>query len=120
MWLKGVVGGQSVTASSSTPRSQTFPHFFLAGVLHAAVNSRWPEIAVGMKEALISFLLFVSVCWKTRCWFPAVFLDHCSPCSALVLCGVGLGLCSACDMLKAHLFLLHLSIRCEAAINADV
>lgn len=75
---------------------------------------------MGMKEALISFLLFVSVCWKTRCWFPAVFLDHCSPRGALVLCGVGLGLCSACDMLKAHLFLLHLSIRCEAAINADV
>lgn len=96
-------GGQSVTANSSRPGSQAIPHFFLAGVLNAAVILWWPGIAVGMKEALIWFLLFMSVCWKTSCWFPAVFLDHCSPCSALVLCGVGLGLCSACEVLKDSL-----------------
>jgi len=46
-------GGQSVPANSSRPGSQAIPHFFLAGVLNAAVILWWPGIAVGMKEALI-------------------------------------------------------------------
>lgn len=48
---------------------------------------------------LISFV-YVSLL-EDQLWFPAVFLDHCSPCSALVLCGVGL--CSACEVLKDSL-----------------
>lgn len=38
MWLKGIVGGQSVTDGSSGPRSQAFPQLFLADVLDTAIS----------------------------------------------------------------------------------